>query len=339
MDRRASGLRRVQTNVTPNATITPTPGPQWPSRATRNSCGRASPAVPTTPTPSSATAARPPTPWQPRPSACGRAAGSSSTRIPAETERPACRPPTARPRRAQAGLTLIELLVSMIILGIITTMLIAGWINLQRGSAFAVTTNNARGDGARLDQSRRERASGAPSPRRCRRPHPTATATPAAQPPHHAMRGPERRAVLLGVQRPLIAAADGTGVAPLRLTRIYLDTSTGTSLAAARRSYLGGTRTSRASGRPEDTAGEERREQDHRTRPDQRSAPPTRRSSGTRIGPTRAPPCSGPTTPRDAESGDHRRHPRPVIIDANIAHTPKFIDATTTVRLRNASGS
>ncbi len=28
-----------------------------------------------------------------------------------------------------------------------------------------------------------------------------------------------------------------------------------------------------------------------------------------------------------------------IIIDANITHTPKFIDATSTIRLRNASGS
>jgi prepilin-type N-terminal cleavage/methylation domain-containing protein len=45
---------------------------------------------------------------------------------------------------SQAGVTLVELLAAMAILGIITTMLIAGWINLQNASAFAVQTNNAR---------------------------------------------------------------------------------------------------------------------------------------------------------------------------------------------------
>ena len=44
-------------------------------------------------------------------------------------------------RRGEAGLSLIEVLVSMIILGIVSTMLIAGWINLQRASANAVASS------------------------------------------------------------------------------------------------------------------------------------------------------------------------------------------------------
>ncbi len=39
----------------------------------------------------------------------------------------------------------------MIILGILSAMLIAVWINLQRSSAFAVSSNNARARCARRD--------------------------------------------------------------------------------------------------------------------------------------------------------------------------------------------
>jgi prepilin-type N-terminal cleavage/methylation domain-containing protein len=47
-------------------------------------------------------------------------------------------------RCSQTGLTLVEVLVTMIIMGIVTTMLLAGWISLQRASARAVLVNNAR---------------------------------------------------------------------------------------------------------------------------------------------------------------------------------------------------
>jgi prepilin-type N-terminal cleavage/methylation domain-containing protein len=47
-------------------------------------------------------------------------------------------------RRPQAGLTLIEILAAMVILGVLTTMLIMGWVNLQRASAFSIQSNNAR---------------------------------------------------------------------------------------------------------------------------------------------------------------------------------------------------
>lgn len=43
----------------------------------------------------------------------------------------------------EAGLTLIEVLISMIILGIITTMLVVVWVNLQRGAVFAMQASNA----------------------------------------------------------------------------------------------------------------------------------------------------------------------------------------------------
>ena len=47
-------------------------------------------------------------------------------------------------RRSQAGLTLIEVLVTMIIMSVISTMLVMGWLSLQRSYAFTRTTNAAR---------------------------------------------------------------------------------------------------------------------------------------------------------------------------------------------------
>jgi prepilin-type N-terminal cleavage/methylation domain-containing protein len=46
-------------------------------------------------------------------------------------------------RRSQSGITLIELLITMVILSIVTTMLIGAWISLQRAYAFASAKNNA----------------------------------------------------------------------------------------------------------------------------------------------------------------------------------------------------
>src|SRR5690606_5296994 len=50
-------------------------------------------------------------------------------------------------RSPQGGISLIELLISMVILGIITTMLITGWISLQRATATVTRTDNARATG------------------------------------------------------------------------------------------------------------------------------------------------------------------------------------------------
>ena len=50
-------------------------------------------------------------------------------------------------RRSQAGITLVELLVAMIILGILSTMLVGVWIALQRAFAFAQQTETAQATG------------------------------------------------------------------------------------------------------------------------------------------------------------------------------------------------
>ncbi len=53
-------------------------------------------------------------------------------------------PPLGKLRR-QAGVTLVELVVAMVIMGILTTMMVAGWISLQSSDALAVdaTTGQA----------------------------------------------------------------------------------------------------------------------------------------------------------------------------------------------------
>lgn len=53
------------------------------------------------------------------------------------------RPRARRPAR-QAGITLIELLVSMTILGVITTMILVSWFALQNSFAYSLNASHAR---------------------------------------------------------------------------------------------------------------------------------------------------------------------------------------------------
>jgi prepilin-type N-terminal cleavage/methylation domain-containing protein len=50
-----------------------------------------------------------------------------------------------RPRRKnQRGLTLVEMMVVMVILGIVSTLIVMMWANLQRAYSFTVTSDQAR---------------------------------------------------------------------------------------------------------------------------------------------------------------------------------------------------
>ena len=120
-------------------------------------------------------------------------------------------------RRVQAGVTLVELLVAMIILGIITTMLIVGWINLQRASAFAVQTNDARA-------TARDSLSRVANELRDAQPVtlPTASPTPTYVPKLLAEAQP-MSATFLSVYNQPGAGDDVGGASAKRLTRIWLD--------------------------------------------------------------------------------------------------------------------
>jgi type II secretory pathway pseudopilin PulG len=121
--------------------------------------------------------------------------------------------PRSMDRRRQMGITLIELLVSMIILGVVTTMLIMGWTSLQRSYANGVKTNNAQAE-ARDALSR--------ASRELRDAQPAAITTPASSPFTLAA------ATEVDYYSAFNAAgqrADGTGLGALKLTRIKLDTS------------------------------------------------------------------------------------------------------------------
>ena len=53
-------------------------------------------------------------------------------------------PPRQRRGEPQAGLTLVEILVVLVIMTIVSTMLVGGWISLQRSFAFARADNKSR---------------------------------------------------------------------------------------------------------------------------------------------------------------------------------------------------
>lgn len=113
----------------------------------------------------------------------------------------------------QAGITLVELLVSMIILSIVTTMLIVGWIALQSSYAQSVNANDAR-------SSARDALTRISSEIRGAQPSPLATAGSAV----FTVANPMEVDFYSSYNQPG-ASADGTGTGALRLTRIYLDTS------------------------------------------------------------------------------------------------------------------
>lgn len=243
-------------------------------------------------------------------------------------------------RSAEAGLTLVEVLVSMIILSIITTGLITAWVNLQRGANYAVAANNSRAT-ARDAISRISSELRAAQPTALPTPVATETAMPAGQPPITLAQPYEVQ--FYSAYNISNAAQDGTGVTAVRKTWIKLDT---TGASAQKTLYLK---------RDMDGDGNFDGVGDRTiilgssvvnpSIPDAKNEPPT---GGTTYTPLfRYAYRASPTDPiwwTDNADGTldlslivaiRAR----VISDANIAHTPSFIDVTTTVRLRNASAN
>jgi type II secretory pathway pseudopilin PulG len=129
--------------------------------------------------------------------------------------------PTMQSRKPQAGITLTELLIAMIIMTVISTMLVGGWISLQRSFAFTSAANTARATARdALDRTASEIRAAQPSPL----PNPTSTAPST---PFVTGTSPyvcDGYACTFYSAYNNSAAADGSGGAQQRLTAIWLDT-------------------------------------------------------------------------------------------------------------------
>jgi type II secretory pathway pseudopilin PulG len=122
------------------------------------------------------------------------------------------RTPLREKRRSQAGLSMIEIVVTMVILTVVGTMLVGGWISLQRSFAFAQAKNTARA-------SARDALARVSSELRACQPQPAAT-----QSGPFTSAGPYE-CVFYSSYNQVGARADGTGTSGTKLlpTRIYLD--------------------------------------------------------------------------------------------------------------------
>jgi prepilin-type N-terminal cleavage/methylation domain-containing protein len=243
-------------------------------------------------------------------------------------------------RGRESGLTLIEILISMIILGIITTFLVIGWINMQRGTAFAISSNNARSI-ARDTISRVATELRGAQPTILPSPSVSATAMPTGQPP--IVTATTWDIVFYSAFNNGAAASDPTGVGALRKTEMKLDTTSSGLDTAHGILYLyrdlNGDGTTNGTG---DLKIVLAKNVINKSLYDPLSGNPTEQlkyalfSYGYRTLATD--PVVWTATGTSVLTSIVAVRSR-VIIDANIAHTPKFIDTTTTVRLRNASGS
>jgi prepilin-type N-terminal cleavage/methylation domain-containing protein len=236
--------------------------------------------------------------------------------------------------RSQAGLTLIEVLVSVIILGVVSTMLIAGWINLQKASAFALATNSASG-------TARDAIGRISSEIRHAQPTtlPTASPTPTAAPPLFVDAGPMKVDFYSVYNQP--GAGDyGSAVDPeaLRLTRIWLNTGTGSGSTPQKTLYW--QRDTNANGVLD--SGDRR--MILATNVVNNSIP------NLAVSPTKTytaifryyyltdagAPAPWTDTVTGADMGRIRAVQIRVIVDGNLQRPPNPIDLTTTVRMRNS---
>jgi type II secretory pathway pseudopilin PulG len=118
--------------------------------------------------------------------------------------------------RGQEGITLIEALISMIILAIISTMIIMGWANLQRASATALRENNARA-------SLRDAMSRISTEVRAAQPTALPSLVASATPVELLQEAGPMEVQFYSAFNTEDADLDGTGVDTMRLTRIWLD--------------------------------------------------------------------------------------------------------------------
>jgi prepilin-type N-terminal cleavage/methylation domain-containing protein len=253
----------------------------------------------------------------------------------------------AEKRSSQAGITLIELLVSMIILGIVSTMLITGWINLQRASAFTVADNNARAEArdglSRMTVELRDaQPTSFPTPTALPTATVTATASPTPTPSPtwdvYTVAGPWEVDFYSAYNQPG-ANADGTGVGALKLTRFYLD--------------QGGAKPQKTLYWQRDTDNSGGFATPGPGCPD-RTMIIARNVVNTYIPSTASPTAIFTYGYRDPNNGKYLTTDNTggsldlsqiisvqirLITDVNLSHTPKYIDLSTTVRPSNATAN
>lgn len=249
-----------------------------------------------------------------------------------------------RGRNSQTGLTLIEVLISMIILGIVTTMLIAGWINLQRASATVVRTSNARAT-ARDAMSRISSELRGAQPTAL--PTATATPTPTPQPPLTMAAPMEVR--FNSSFNSADANGDGTGLTALRPTRIWLDPALQSPPWNTHDRTLYLQRDMNGNGFSLTDPGD-RNIVLARNVANANVADSANGSSGTAYtpvfwygyratagGPVQWTDNNAPTNPALPSLASVVAIRVRLIIDRNMGNNPHYVDLTTTVRLRNAS--
>lgn len=249
-------------------------------------------------------------------------------------------------RGSQAGLTLIELLISMIIMSVIGTMLVGGWISLQRAYAFTSVTNSARATARdALDRVSSEIRMAQPP-----------TADPLVKSPFYLPATPPTdfsSGSPLSACGPTTcvfysaynnyAVGDGGGLAltgtmppttsAIRLTAIWLDTAGSTA-----QKVLKLTRDTDNDGDLKDPGG-------FKTIILARSVVNTAVSRPLFIYYFRDATTTSPTygqwshadTLTSASVANLRNVQIELVIDANLSHTPTYVDVRTTVRPRNAA--
>jgi prepilin-type N-terminal cleavage/methylation domain-containing protein len=120
--------------------------------------------------------------------------------------------------KAQDGVTLVELLVSIAILGVVTTMIVVGYLSLNRSTVYAVQANDARGEV-------RDALGRMTVEVRDAQPRTLPTTSPGTTPSYAVLTAAQPMEVDFYSVYNLSGSSDGSGTSATRLTRIYLDTS------------------------------------------------------------------------------------------------------------------
>jgi prepilin-type N-terminal cleavage/methylation domain-containing protein len=231
-------------------------------------------------------------------------------------------------RASQSGITLVELLVSMIILSIVSTMLIVGWMSLQRNYAFAAADNKARATARdALDRVSSEiRAAQPPSP----------TASPftpfflggSGWGTGQYICGPYACVFYSSYNNPLAATQSGlTGMGAVRLTAIWLQTS-------GNQRNLYWERDTSGNGALGDAGDQKVIIADNVVNATLSPAIPIF-TYNLYSGGTYPPPVNTLTGGTGGNVASVDSVQIEIVVDANLAHTPRYIDLRTTVEPRN----